>query len=324
MKLIVALVIYLLALITLLILYPSYNNGNGWNAIPFFIAWLSGLSSIAFLITSIYHFVKRKPWNGIGYLSLGFTIFVILHKIIFEDYNVFVHLILVILLGWVIFKLRKRPDLKLFFILLLSCNLIVVLISDRMLLRYFNSNKVAWSEEGFEWNDYEDSYSNHKNESYYLIDDFELNSDNIRAITGNAIKYKVNEMGNIPSVVVEAFMDSEGSFIRDEFKTNEQLEHERLYVDICEYHARRIRKYFRWKTISRVDYKRIFEEMGLYFAEADSDITNANRLIEEIISQKEEMNALYMMETNLGENRVQQQKWEKRIHTYLIGLEDYD
>lgn len=324
MKLIAALIVYLLALITLLLLYPSYNNGNGWNPIPFFITWISSLSSIALLITSIYNFIKRKPWNGIAYLGLAFTIFVILQKIIFEDYNVFGHLILVILLGWSLFKSRKKSDLKPFFILLLSCNLIVVLISDRVLLRYFNSNKVAWSEEGFEWDDYNDSYNNHKNESYYLIDDFELNSDNIRAITGNAIKYKVNEMGNIPSVVVEAFMDSEGSFVLDEFKTNEQLEHERLYVDICEYHARRIRKYFSWKTISRVDYKRIFEEMGLYFAEADSDITNADRLIEEIINQKEEMNALYMMETNLGENRVQQRKWEKRIHTCLIELEDYD
>ena len=324
MKIAVTMIVYLLGLMILIILYPAYNtSGNNFQIISFLIFWLTVISVLTALILSIHRFINRKYQNGIAFLSIGLSIFTIYHKLIFLSYNVFFHSIWIVILIWLFIRYRKNSEFKFVYLFTLIINVFVIFISDRFLLNYFNSNKIAWSKKEIGWEDYKDSFEKHLNERYYAFDMQGFNPENVRAITATSIKYKINELGNIPSVIVGAFFLPDESYVKEEFKTNSQLEHEKLYLDICEYHSRRIRKYFHLKMASGLDYKILFQKHDIYFSNTDSDIENAEKLIEAITHEKEEMNSKYMIETSFGQNLGEQKKWEKRIKRLLTQYEDY-
>ncbi len=317
---------YLVGVIILLLLYPSYNTSGKdfFQIIPFLIFWLTTILIIISLFLSIFSFVKKRMLHGVIYILTAISIYAIYKKLLFVDYNTFVHLVFILALIVLVIIFRKQKIRRVSFSILLIINLMTILLSNRFFLSYFNSNKIPWTESGMNWEDYTDSFSNHFNENYYDSNGGKIDPKLIRAITTNSIKYKVNTKGSIPSVVVGAYFIPNESYVKEEFKSPNQLNHEHGYVDICEYHARLIRKVFKYKTTGMIDYKTLFKKYDIFYVDGIySNAENAERLIERIIDRKEEMNESYMLETEFGQNVKEQKKWDAKISRLLIELEEY-
>lgn len=200
----------------------------------------------------------------------------------------------------------------------------ILLLSDHFFLSYFNTTKIPWDQSVLRWEDYKDSFINHQNENYYDSNGNRFDSKFVNAITANAIKYKINTKGSIPSVVVGAYFLPNESYVKDVYMTDNQLNHESGFVDICEYHARLIREIFKMKTTGMVNYKALYIKYKIhYIDDFYSDEEIAERLIERIIQMKEEMNEKYMFETEFGRNLENQKKWDKKIQKLLTNLEEF-
>lgn len=319
-------IIYFVGLIIFLILYPNYNTSGKdfFQIIPFLIFWLTTLSIIFSLSLSIFNFFKKRIFIGAVHLFSGISIYAVYKKLLFVDYNIFVHLavILTLLVFFIIY--RNQKTYKILVSVLLLLNIITILLSDRFILSYFNSTKIVWTESGLKWDEYKDSFENHPNENYYNSNMDKIDPTLVRAITSNSIKYKVNTKGSIPSVVIGAYFLPDESYVKNEFKTDNQLNHERGYIDICEYHVRLIRKVFSNKSTGMVDYKTLFKKYDIQFIEGIlSDVDNAERFIDLMIERKEAMNQRYMFETEFGRNLEVQKKWDKKIRQLLTELNEY-
>jgi hypothetical protein len=192
-------------------------------------------------------------------------------------------------------------------------------------MSYFNSNKIIWNESGLKWDNYQDDISNHLQNNYYDSEGDKIDFKLIHAVTSNAIKYKINRNGNIPSVIVGAYFVKNESYIINEFKTKKELNHQRMYVDICEYYTRLIRKEFQFKTIGMVDYKALFNKYNIdRKVYPYDDYENAKTFINEMIQRKESLNEKYMFETDFGKNILVQKKWNNKIQKLLFSLKDFD
>lgn len=317
---------YLVGLVILLLLYPNHNTSGKdfFQIIPFLIFWITTISVIISLSLSIFSFIKKKIFPGSINLISTVSIYVIYKKLIFVDYNTFVHLFFIfVLLTLLIIYLKQRPQ-RLVVSIFLITNLMTFFLSDHFFLSYFNSTKIPWNEKGLIWEDFKDSFYIHRNEKHFDSNLNEIDPNLVRAITTNSIKYKINIKGSIPSVVVGAYFTPNESYVKDEFKTASQLNHECGYVDICEYHTRIIKQIFRNKTIGMVEYKSLFKKYDIFYIDGIvSDIDNAERFIERIIDRKKEMNEQYMFETEFGQNLKEQKKWDTKIKKLLTKLEEY-
>lgn len=322
----IPLISYVIGLIILLILYPRYNTSSQdfFQIIPFLIFWLANLSIIVCFIIALTNFLKKRIFSGFVHLFIGTSIYFLHKKIVFIDYNLFVYLsfILVLIVFFILYRSEKKYK-NLISVILLT-NSITVLLSDQFFLSYFNSTKIPWSQSGLKWEDYKDSFLNNQNERYFDSQHNKIDPSIIRAITVNAIKYKINTKGSIPSVVVGAYFVPNESYVKEEHRTSSQLNHERGYIDICEYYTRLIRKVFRNKSTGMINYKLLFKKHGIYFFEGTkTDVDRAENFIERIIEKKEEMNERYMLETESGANSGQQKKWDMKIQKLLSELDDY-
>jgi hypothetical protein len=317
---------YLVGLIILLLLYPSYNSSDKdlFHIIPFLIFWLTTILIIISIFLTIFSFVKKLMLSGVIYILTSISIYAIYKKLLFVDYNTFVHLVFILALFILVIIYRKQKNISVSFSFFLIINLWTILLSNRFMLSYFNSTKIPWTESRMNWEDYKDSFSNHLNENYYDSNGSKTDPKLIHAITTNSIKYKVNTKGSIPSVVVVAFFIPNESFVKEEFKTPKQLNHEHGYVDIFEYHTRLIRKIFKNKTTGMIDYKMLFMKYDIFYVDGIySNAENAERFIEGIIDRKVEMNERYMLETEFGQNVKEQKKWDMKIRRLLTELEEY-
>lgn len=318
--------VYTVGIIILLILYPNYNTSGKdfFQTIPFLMFWLTTILIVISLIITVIHFIKKNILSGFLYLISAISIYTIYKKLLFVDFNTFIHLFFIIALLTLVIVYRKKISQRIIFSVFLLMNLITLFVSDQFLLLYFNSTKIPWTESGIKWKDFSDSFSNHLNESHYDSNGNKIDPNIIRGITTNSIKYKVNTSGSIPSVVVVAFFIPNESYMKKEFKTSKQLNHENGYVDICEYHARLIRKVFNYKTTGMVNYKVLFKKYDfLYFDGFLTDVGNAEIFIERMIDRKEDMNEQYMLETEFGTNFKEQKKWDIRIQKLLTELKEY-
>lgn len=317
---------YLIGFSTLLILYPNYRPSkiNSFNVITFLIFCLTAISIIIFIVLSIINILKKRIHMGILCVFIGITDYALYQKIAFEDYNVFLHSSFLLITIWFYFKYKNQITRSKLLTILIVVNSVILVFPNLFILSYWNSNKIIWKESGLEWDDYQDSVSNHLQENYYDSEGEKINHEQIHAVTSNAIKYKINRSGNIPSVIIGAYFVKDESYVIDEFKTKSELIHQEIYVDICELYVRLIRREFEYKTIGMVDYKVLFDKYKIdrKVYEFD-DYENAKTFIEEMIHRKESMNEEYMFETDFGKNLKAQKKWNLKIKTLLNELDEY-
>lgn len=307
-------------------MYPSYTTSieDSFQIIPFLIFWLTTIFIIISLFISVFNIFKKRIFIGLVHFFSGISIYALYKRLVFVDYNIFVHIAVILTLIVFIIIYRNENKYKILASALLLINIITALISDRFFLSYFNSTKIVWTDSGLNWEDYTDSIANHQSENYFDSNGNEFDFNSVRAITSNSIKYKLNTKGSIPSVVVGAYFVPNESYVKEEFVTSSQLNHESGYVDICEYHARLIRKVFKNKSTGMVDYKKLFKKYDiLYIDGLQSDVENAKRFIDYIIYRKEEMNERYMLETEFGKDTKKQKKWDIKIQKLLTELEEY-
>ena len=320
-------ILYVAVFILLVALYPNFNHKDKATdqIIPLGMFWLTSIFIVFCIFLLIQSTIKKQFFSSIGYSLSALTIFAIYLKLLFVDYSIFVHVAFMVGIIILIARFRKQKDRLMYLATILVLNLLTGVLSDQFLLSYFNSNKIPWTHFGPNWSNYKDSFSNHKHDTYYLSNFQTIDPKLIPAMTANTLKYKINTKGSIPSIVVGAYMIPEESFVNKAFKTQNQLNHQQGYIDICEYHARLIRSIFKHKTLGMVNYEKMFHQYDISYTKGmENDLQKAERLVERIIQRKEKMNEKYMLETEFGQHLENQKMWNKQIKNMLHSLEKFE
>lgn len=286
-----------------------------------YAAGLFLLSVIFFLwyfVLSIINAVKCKFKRLKAYvlLLMSPTFLIVSLKLDFNYYHFYYHLIyFTVFLILLLFLYKndrgyiKDTKIILFATLLNICTLS---LNDYIIFKFWNSDKISWSEESFNWEDYKQLVPN--------------NSHDVSAITTNGLQWKISRINNTPSVVVIGFMKPSESWIKEDHKTNDQLKHEQLYLDICELHARKIRKIFNENKYgidangSYISLKSITDSTTYYEI---YNVSEAERVIRNIMDDKNKMNNIYMRATEHGKNKEKQHEWESMIKAKLKELVAY-
>jgi hypothetical protein len=237
-------------------------------------------------------------------------------KIDFEYYHFYYHLFyFTILIGLILFLHKSNRDyiqsskIILFTLLL---NICILSINDYYIFKFWNNDKISWSEQKIEWENYEQLVPSDNND--------------INAITTNGLQWKISKIDNTPSLIVIGFMKPSESWDKENYKTNRQLSHEQLYLDICELHARKIRKIFSENKYgidengTYLTLKNVTENSSYYEMKS---VSEGERVIRNIMANKNEMNNSYMIETEHGQSEEKQLDWESIIIRNLKELEEY-
>lgn len=294
MKKTIPILIYLL-FSAVFLLMAAYRI-KGYTAGLFFLNLV--FFTIYFIKSIIGIFRNRKQNAGYYYyLIMSFTFPLIWLKWDFEYYHFYYHLIYVsffTLFFFTLSRFNKINDVNIqLVVFLMLLNICMLIIDDYLIFKFWNNDKVAWSDEKITWSDYRQQVPE--------------NGYNLGAITTNGLQWKISKSSNTPRILVIGFMKPSESWVKTEFKTDSQLRHERLYVDICELHARVIRKIF-YENSDGIEAKNISE---------------IEEIIQNIISDKNEMNNLYMNDTEHGRNKVRQSEWEISIEKKLKELDEF-
>jgi hypothetical protein len=282
------------------------------------LIFINAIFFIIYLVKSIIEIFKSKFKGLKGYILfvISFTFIIMWLKLDYEYYHFYYHLIYVaIVIGFGIVLFKTEPDyissskIILFLIILNLCTLCV---SDYYIFEIWNSDKVAWSEEKISWEHYKQSVPEEDRAS--------------KVITTNGLQWKISKTNNTPSVIVIAFMKPSESWFLENYKTNGQLKHEQLYLDICELHARKIREIF---SENKYD----IDKNGTYLTLRDitdntthyelNSVSQEERVIRDIMSNKNEMNNSYMKTTEHGQNEEKQLEWEFIVRKKLMELAEY-
>lgn len=289
---------------------------------------------ILFIIFSLIEFVNKKnKQQGLIYLYTSLSVIFIVLKISFNYYDFLIHLIYFISFIIIFFILLIRKYYSKLMVTFICLNAIFIGLSDNYIFRIFNSKNIIWSENFLKWDLYKDNNYEFRNETFhtwYKGSFFSKDSKYVHAITKNGIRYKVNRVNNHNSVIALAFFIPEESSINKHYtKTKYQLNHEKLYVDICEIYVRKIRRVFDNKPLYTINFKQLFKKYNFdydvlqYFGTIQSDEIQAENFINYIIEAKNEKNSQYLIETNCGKNIKTQKIWDLKIKNELKRLEKY-
>lgn len=313
MKKFTPIIIYLTGFITFLLMgkyrVTGYAAGLILLNVTFFL-W--------YFVRSIINAVKCKFKCLKAYvlLLMSPTFLIVFLKLDFIYYHFYYHLIYftVFLILLLLLYENNRSYIKGTKIILFATllNICTLSLNDYIIFKFWNNNKISWSEESFNWEDYKQ-----------LVPD---DSYDVGAITTNGLQWKISKVNNTPSVVVIGFMKPSESWVKENYKTNKQLKHEQLYLDICELHARKIRKIFNENKYgidangSYTVLKSVTDSITYYKIYNNSD---AESVIRKIMDDKDEMNNIYMRATEHGQNKEKQLEWESMIKAKLKELEAY-
>lgn len=313
MKKIIPFLIYII-LTTLLFILANFRISE-------YVIWIFVLNIIFTLIyftSSFIDIIKSRFRSFKSYILLLMspTFIIVFLKLDFERYHFYYHLAYTLILAvpaLIIYKNQKKfIKNNQAYIFLILLNITILCLNDYYIFKFWNNDKISWSTQKLEWNDYKQSVP---------YDQIQFN-----AITTNGIQWKVSKTNNTPSILVIGFMKPSESWVKETHKTDNQLRHERLYLDICELYARKIRKIFDIKKYS-------IDENGRY---SDS-LNNMNKtrnldpndfwqprfLIRKIIDNKNAMANQYMRETKHGKDIRKQEYWESKVAKELDKLVKY-
>lgn len=259
---------------------------------------------------------KFKCLKAYVLLFMSPTFLIFWSKLDFEYYHFYYHLIyFIIFIGLVLFLYNSERDYlqnKKIILFALLLNICTLSINDYFIFKFWNNDKISWSEQKINWGDFQQSVPNESND--------------INAITTNGLQWKISKIKNNPSVIVIGFMKPSESWVKENHKTESQLRHEQLYIDICELHARKIRKIFNENKYGIDDNGSYFTLTNITDSTTYYEVNNASeaeRIIRDMMYNKDQMNNSYMKDTEHGKNKGKQLAWESLIREQLTVLEEY-
>ena len=148
---------------------------------------------------------------------------------------------------------------------------------------------VDWQEKRLTWDDFEKRNLPHSRTG---------------AITSSGIYFSYMENAARLDIIVKAQMDKSRSWVNTHSMHDEVLSHEQMHFDISEIHARLLRQYFALNNKKTARH-------------------NPESIYKKYINRLRRMQDDYDRQTNHGNDMYMQMKWEEKIKTMLLDLEQY-
>ncbi|HOZ83180.1 MAG TPA: DUF922 domain-containing protein [Bacteroidia bacterium] len=148
---------------------------------------------------------------------------------------------------------------------------------------------VDWQEKRLTWDDFEKRNLPHSRTG---------------AITSSGIYFSYMENAAGLDIIVKAQMDKSRSWVNTHSMHDEVLSHEQMHFDISEIHARLLRQYFALNNKKTARH-------------------NPESIYKKYINRLRRMQDDYDRQTNHGNDMYMQMKWEEKIKTMLLDLEQY-